>query len=173
MKGFEQAFDLLKGFQFEDRESEANALWARHWIEQSNASEGKTFRPPMVIITGAQKKEKHRLIRSLCRGLNQFGLTSVGDFKAGSFAFMARVKPVAVSHDAGSQLQSKELARFLTAGFWSARSWNSCIQSMSMVSFNLRTVILVAAPPSLRLSADLQRRAVVIKLKDRAKKSRF
>jgi len=165
MKGFEQAFGAMLTFRFEDKESEANALWARSWILRSRREGG--FRAPMVVITGPPGSGKSRLAAYLCRGLQDGDLIPAVNLKAENLAFAALQHAAVLLHEDCGRLQSKELERFITASHWTAKAWNPCVRRQTMEVFELSTVVLVTGAPSLILSEDLCRRAVFIRLRDR------
>ena len=164
MKGFEQAFEILKGFQFEDKGSELNALWLHHWINKSRALAG-SFRPPMVVIIGPMGSGIHRLISSACKNVPFGCVIPVDGFKSADLDFAARKRATVLLHEKCSRLVSKALGRFITAEMWSAKEFNSCTRRQSVMSFNLNTVVIVTGEPGLVISPDLQRRSVFIRLK--------
>lgn len=164
MKGFEQAFELLKGYQFEDRESELNTLWLHRWVGMSRRVTG-SFRCPMVVITGTQKSEIDRLISSALRNVLFGGVLHVDNIDGDDLDFAARQAAAVILHKNCQRLASAHLARFITAESWKARpSRTSKIRGTGGI-FNLSTVVIVTGPPDLEISTDLLRRSVFIRLK--------
>ena len=164
MNGFEQAFELLHGFNFEDKESEVNALWLHHWITRSrDGSYG--LRPPMVIITGPHESGKSRLVKKLCcdelrpAPFPTCGLSSKVLNRA------ARERLDVLLHEDYARLGSKLLARFITDSFWIAPVPFIKRRDARMVTFDLRAVVIVTGLPSMVVSADLRARSVFIRLK--------
>lgn len=163
MNNFEPAFELLRGFRFEDKESEANALWLNHWITMAEITP-YAFRPPMVVITGPPSSGKERLIPKLCRHLGDDALVSAHRLREADLAFAARQRAVVLLAEGRLQLRSNLLAKFITAESWMFTVYEPVHRRLEMRSTRLNTVVVVTGPPPLRLSDDLKRRSVFIRL---------
>lgn len=170
MNYFESAFELLNGFVFEDKASEVNALWLKTWITESEIAPF-SFRAPMVVITGPPGCGKTRLVRSLCRNLEDYTIFPTLHLKAAELSHAARNSAIVLVNEDRKKVASPLLDGFLTAKRWEAKCFDPQKNRWARKVFHLRTLVIVTGPPSLIISEDLRRRSIFIRLGKRADSS--
>lgn len=167
MNGFEPAFALLRGFHFADEGSRTNALWLALWLRMA-AETSTAFRPPMVVIEGPYRG---LLARQLCKAakvrylsnaewpprMDELMLGVLDGCRAVTFGRTRSVRNVR----GGYHTPSEGFARFLTAPSQAIRR----LGKQEMIERPVSMVSILAVD-GVRLSADLQRRAVFIRLKN-------
>jgi hypothetical protein len=164
MVGFEEAYSLLQGFDFEDQQSIENALWAFQWAQCAESTLGwESFRPPLVIITGPQGSGKTTLVKRLAPGVRECFVVPAGEMNiAIRLGRIAMARHASVNFDAPSfeLLNSDILSRFLTSREWGFKKW----RSGEVITEKLRTMVFVTTHHEISLSPEMAKRAVVIRL---------
>jgi hypothetical protein len=166
---FEQSCGLLEGFNFVDEQSRENALWARIWALEAERTK-VPFRPPLVLITGPIGCGKSELAARLS-GVRESHCCSSKGITLGFLNAIAKsCPPVAVVDEvppriAASKEDAAALHSFLTADSW---EWNGRkrkgVDHLHLAE--LRTCLFLTGG-HFEIPKDLDRRCVVIRLKER------
>ena len=159
--GFDH-LDVLKGFVFVDEQSRENALWAFLWAMQARYAVPSTvFRPPLVLIVGGPGTGKSEMIRRM-GGEEASGLpTSRQMLGQWLNAIAAEQDDLLILDLVDARfMKAPELASFVTASEWKYR----LLGKNDTATSPLHCLTVATAPHEVKLSDEMKRRCVVIKL---------
>lgn len=167
VKGFEPAFGLLRGFEFDGAQSIQNALWLSRWLTvAAQIDEHFSFRPPLVVIEGPQGSGKTTLASRLCGDAGELPQFYAVDAPGHAFDRAAqRGDSNIIFEDVRSfdWMTESSLEQFLTAEVREFRPQGS----KKKVTRTLRSVVIVTGS-DIKLPEEMNRRAVFIRLKAHA-----
>lgn len=164
MKGFEQAFELLAGFEFEDAQSRENALWLWVFLTRALLAGEAIERFPLVVITGPSGSGKSTFVKRMFRGFKHGEIHYIDEFNRVNLDCAARSNVAAILCEDRRRFgkRSKHLAGFLSSGTWMPARL-SVSDKTQRGGVPLRCVC-IATGINLELPKDLERRAIFIRL---------